>query len=105
MGNPYKQLTPTERYQIQSLCGPVFSAHRIGDYLHRSNKAISLELKRCPPSAYDAEACARLIPNRVDIDERPDCVDLKEEIDHWEGIPFVIKSNGFTCSLMRQTVH
>jgi len=31
------------------------------------------------------EAGARLIPNRVDIDERPDCVDLKEEVGHWEG--------------------
>ncbi len=31
------------------------------------------------------EAGARLIPNRVDIDERPLIVDLKEEIGHWEG--------------------
>ena len=31
------------------------------------------------------EAGARLIPNRVDIDERPTDVDLKEEIGHWEG--------------------
>ena len=31
------------------------------------------------------EAGARLIPNRVDIDERPADVDLKEEIGHWEG--------------------
>ncbi|MCK5893726.1 MAG: hypothetical protein KAG53_04805 [Endozoicomonadaceae bacterium] len=32
-----------------------------------------------------AEACARLIPNRVDIDERPDCIKLKKEVGHWEG--------------------
>jgi IS30 family transposase len=31
------------------------------------------------------EAGARLIPNRTDIDERPACVDLKEDIGHWEG--------------------
>ena len=31
------------------------------------------------------EAGAHLIPNRVDIDERPACVDLKEEVGHWEG--------------------
>ncbi|MCK5893076.1 MAG: hypothetical protein KAG53_01435 [Endozoicomonadaceae bacterium] len=37
------------------------------------------------------EACARLMPNRVDIDERPDCVDLKEKVGHWEGIPFTAK--------------
>ena len=170
MENHYKQLTLPERYQIKSLCGLLFSARMIGDYLHRSNKTISLELKRCPPGAYDAEvahrnslqrrktatkfhkrtdsvsrqvksqlslgftpeqiagrmklesfngmiscqtiyrlikknqwrhllprkgkryrqrkgveAGARLIPNRVDIDERPDCVDLKEEVGHWEG--------------------
>jgi IS30 family transposase len=30
-------------------------------------------------------AGAHLIPNRVDIDERPACVDLKEEVGHWEG--------------------
>ena len=59
LGNPYKQLTLTERYQIQSLCGLVLSARRIGDYLHRSNKTISLELKRCPHGAYDAEAAHR----------------------------------------------
>lgn len=31
------------------------------------------------------EAGAHLIPNRVDIDERPEHVDLKEEMGHWEG--------------------
>jgi len=31
------------------------------------------------------EAGARLIPSRVDIDERPAHVDLKEEVGHWEG--------------------
>ncbi|MEW5011623.1 MAG: IS30 family transposase [Cycloclasticus sp.] len=31
------------------------------------------------------EAGARLIPNRVDIDERPPSVDLKKEIGHWEA--------------------
>jgi len=31
------------------------------------------------------EAGARLIPNRVDIDERSAHVDLKEETGHWEG--------------------
>jgi len=31
------------------------------------------------------EAGAHLIPNRVDIDERPEQVDLKKEIGHWEG--------------------
>ena len=31
------------------------------------------------------EAGARLIPNRVDIDQRPHEVDDKEEIGHWEG--------------------
>jgi len=32
-----------------------------------------------------SEAGARLIPNRTDISERPDIVDLNEEIGHWEG--------------------
>ena len=31
------------------------------------------------------EAGAHLIPNRVDIDERPDHVDLKMDVGHWEG--------------------
>ena len=31
------------------------------------------------------EAGVSLIPNLVDIDERPNCVDLKEEVGHWEG--------------------
>lgn len=31
------------------------------------------------------EAGAKLIPNRVDIDERPEIVDVKEEVGHWEG--------------------
>jgi len=31
------------------------------------------------------EAGVRLIPNRVDIDERPEHVDLKVDIGHWEG--------------------
>ncbi|MDP0589086.1 MAG: IS30 family transposase [Candidatus Endonucleobacter bathymodioli] len=30
------------------------------------------------------EAGAILISDRVDIDERPDCVDLKQEVGHWE---------------------
>jgi len=170
MGNPYKQLTLAERYQIQSLCELDFSARSIGNRMQRSNKTISQELKRCPPNIYSAddahldslrqrkeaakfhkrtalvklqvkalldlglapeqisgrmklesfneaiscqtiyrvvrenqwvdliprkgkryksrkaiEAGARLIPNRVDIDERPEHVDLKEEVGHWEG--------------------
>ena len=32
-----------------------------------------------------SEAGARLIPNRTDISERPDIVELNEEIGHWEG--------------------
>ena len=32
-----------------------------------------------------ASAGAKLIPNRVDIDERPEVVDEKQEIGHWEG--------------------
>lgn len=31
------------------------------------------------------EAGAKLIPNRVDIDQRPAHVDAKEKIGHWEG--------------------
>lgn len=31
------------------------------------------------------EAGVKLIPNRVDIDQRPAHVDAKEEIGHWEG--------------------
>lgn len=31
------------------------------------------------------EAGCRLIPDRIDIDERPEEVDLKEELGHWEG--------------------
>lgn len=33
----------------------------------------------------DMMAGAHLIPNRVDIDQRPKEVDDKQEIDHWEG--------------------
>ena len=29
------------------------------------------------------DAGARLIPDRVNIDERPGCVDLNEEVGHW----------------------
>ena len=32
-----------------------------------------------------SKAGARLIPNRTDISERPDIVELNEEIGHWEG--------------------
>ena len=31
------------------------------------------------------EAGARLIPNRVDISQRPTIVDDKSEVGHWEG--------------------
>jgi len=59
MGNSYKQLTLAERYQIQTLGTLVFSARRMGDYLNRSNKTISLELMRCHRGAYDAEEAHR----------------------------------------------
>jgi len=59
MGNSYKQLTLAERYQIQSLGTLVFSARRMGGYLNRSNKTISLDLMRCYRGAYDAEEAHR----------------------------------------------
>ncbi|MDP0589918.1 MAG: hypothetical protein QS748_12340 [Candidatus Endonucleobacter bathymodioli] len=37
----------------------VFSARRVGGYLQRCNKTISLELKRCRLGAYDEEETHR----------------------------------------------
>ena len=170
MGIRYKQLTLSERYQIQVMFQLGFSARKISAKLNRSNKSISAELNRFDDGTYDAEkahelalknrtgaakyckvnpelidkidslltidfspeqiagrmklegfkkrvsmhtiyrfimkkqwrhrlprqgkkyrkrkgitAGARLIPNRVDIDERPDEVELKQDIGHWEG--------------------
>ena len=170
MENHYKQLTLPERYQIQSLCELLFSARKIGDYLHRSISDL-LGTEALPPGAYGAEVAylnnlqrrktatkfykitdfvirqvksqlslgftpeqiagwmmlesfsgmiicqtiyrlikqnqcrhllprkgkryrqrkgveagvVSLVPNRVDIDKRSNCVDLKEEVGHWEG--------------------
>jgi IS30 family transposase len=64
MGNPYHQLTLTERYQIQALKELEYSARKIGQKIGRSNKTISGELQRCTAQAYSAEtahqgACQR----------------------------------------------
>ena len=48
-----------------------------------------------------SEAGARLIPNRVDITERPDIVDLKEEIGHWEG-DTVYGQDGYFVTLVER---
>lgn len=170
MGKRYKQLTLSERYQIQVMFQLKYSARKISIELNRSNKSISTELRRFNDNTYNAEkaheialkkrkaaakyskicpeiiekvdslltldfspeqiagrmalekfkkrvsmhtiyrlimkrhwrkrlprqgkkyrkrqgitAGARLIPNRVDIDERPDDVELKLDIGHWEG--------------------
>jgi len=56
MGNPYNQLTLTERYQIEALKELDYSARKIAEQLKRSNKTISREIKRCSPGDYCAEA-------------------------------------------------
>ena len=48
-----------------------------------------------------SEAGAKLIPNRVDIDERPDEVDLKEIIGHWEA-DTVHAPDGYFVSLVER---
>ncbi|MDO6774598.1 IS30 family transposase [Shewanella sp. 3_MG-2023] len=48
-----------------------------------------------------SEAGAKLIPNRVDIDERPDEVDLKEAIGHWEA-DTVHATDGYFVSLVER---
>lgn len=170
MRKRYKQLTLSERYQIQAMFQLKYSARKISAEINRSNKSISAELNRFKDNTYNAEkahelalkkrttaakyckvspelidkvdslltldfspeqiagrmelenfkkrvsmhtiyslimkrqwgqrlprqgkkyrkrqgitAGARLIPNRVDIDERPDDVELKLDIGHWEG--------------------
>ncbi|WP_375319992.1 IS30 family transposase [Aliivibrio logei] len=170
MGHQYKQLTLSERYQIEAWNTHCISAREIGQKLKRSNGSISRELRRCPAGSYSAEqahrhafqkrtlsikhtkcnqknkkiiqtylqlgwspeqisgrmrkekienticcstiynvvkrehwqrmlarkgkkyklrkgveAGARLIPNRVDISQRPTIVDDKSEVGHWEG--------------------
>ena len=47
------------------------------------------------------EAGVRFIPNRVDIDERPDDVDLKEDIGHWEA-DTVHASDGYFVTLVER---
>lgn len=47
------------------------------------------------------EAGAKLIPNRVDIDERPAHVDLKEDVGHWEA-DTVHASDGYFVSLVER---
>lgn len=59
MGTLYNQLTQIERYQIQTLHELQFSARAIAKKLDRSNKTISLELKRCHGN-YCAEMAHRL---------------------------------------------
>ena len=64
MGNPYNQLTLSERYQIQALKELEYSARKIGQKIRRSNKTISRELQRCQSQPYCAEtahqgACLR----------------------------------------------
>lgn len=49
----------------------------------------------------DCEAGAKLIPNRVDIDERPAHVDLKEEVGHWEG-DTVYGQDGYFVTLVER---
>ena len=48
-----------------------------------------------------SEAGVRLIPNRVDISERPAIVDLKQEIGHWEG-DTVYGQDGYFVTLVER---
>lgn len=185
MGNTYNQLTLGERYQIKVLNDQNLSARSIAKQLHRSNKTISEELKRCAKGEYcpetanahaiiekksarkaqkrsatrlaqvkslllegmspeqisgrmdlesidcisfqtiyrwasefdwrellprrgkkrrsraSKEAGAHLIPDRVDIDERPAIVDKKVEIGHWEG-DTVYGQDGYLVTLVER---
>ena len=47
------------------------------------------------------EAGAKLIPNRVDIDERPAHIDLKEDVGHWEA-DTVHATDGYFVSLVER---
>ena len=47
------------------------------------------------------EAGAKLIPNRVDIDERPANIDLKEDVGHWEA-DTVHGSDGYFVTLVER---
>lgn len=48
-----------------------------------------------------ASAGVRLIPNRVDIDERPAIVDANTEVGHWEG-DTVHGQNGYLITLVER---
>lgn len=49
-----------------------------------------------------AQAGAHLIPNRVDIDERPDIVEENSELGHWEG-DTVYGQDGHLVTLVERT--
>ena len=50
-----------------------------------------------------SEAGAKLIPNRVDIDERPKEVDLKQDVGHWEADTVHGKDGYFVTLVERKT--
>ena len=60
MGIQYQQLTLEERYQIEVLNDMGLSARKIATYIHRGNKTVSQELKRCLP-----HYCAETAHNNV----------------------------------------
>ena len=60
MGKQYKQLTLSERYQIQAMFQLKYSARKISIELNRSNKSISTELNRFNDNTYHAEKAHEL---------------------------------------------
>ena len=118
----FSKLTPTLIKLIDSMLKLDFSPEQIAGRLRleKNDRAISTQtmyrliaLKgwrhRLPRKGKKykqlkgAEAGAKLIPNRVDIDERPEEVDLKQDIGHWEGDTVHGKDGYFVTLAERKT--
>ncbi len=66
------------------------------------NKATKLPRKGLPyKSGKKSDAGAKLIPNRIDISERPAIVEEKIEIGHWEG-DTVYGQDGYLVTLVER---
>ena len=113
MGTLYNQLTQIERYQIQTLHELQFSARAIAKKLDRSNKTISLELKRCHGN-YCAEMAHRLSQQkRQDASKYTQLNMIQRQNLDWllsldlspEQIAGRMKLEGFDAGVSQQTLY
>ena len=80
------------------------STQTIYRIVHQQNWQARLPRKGKPYRHRTAStAGAHLIPNRVDIDQRPSVVDEKSEIDHWEG-DTVHGQDGYFVTLVERAI-